>query len=74
MMITELEGLRIKLEEHKNTIVNGLRGEWDKRSVGGGEYQSRIVLDEVRKTHEELLKKMERIGNNNTNNLQTTTR
>ena len=70
MMITELEGLRMKFEEHKNAIVDGLRDELDKKSVGDSEYQSRIVLDEVRKTNEEIMEKMKRISNNDTNNLQ----
>ena len=35
MMMTELEGLRLKLVEHKNEIVDSLKTELDERSVGG---------------------------------------
>ena len=61
MMLTELEGLRLKLVEHKDEIVDGLKTELDRRSVGGAEYHTRVLLDEVRKTHEDMLNRMEQM-------------
>ena len=65
MMMTELEGLRIKLVEHKDNIIDGLKDELDKRSIGGMEYQTKTVLDEVRKTHEEMMNRMEGMQSRN---------
>ena len=64
MMMTELEALRLKLDDHKDQIVDGLREELDRRSVGGSEYQTRQVLDEVRKAHEEMISRMNDFGSN----------
>ena len=33
--------------------------ELDRRSLGGVEYQTRVVLDEVKKAHDEMLRRME---------------
>ena len=59
MMMTELESLRLKLVEHKNDIIDGLKDELDRRDLGGVEYQTRVVLDEVKKAHDEMIRRME---------------
>ena len=64
MMMTKLEVLRLKLDDHKDQIVDGLREELDRRSVGGSEYQTRKVLDEVRNAHEEMISRMNDFGSN----------
>ena len=69
MMMTELESLRLKLVEHRNDIIDGIKDELDRRSLGGVDYQTKVVLDEVKKAHDEMLKRMECMKVSNTNSL-----
>ena len=58
MILTEFESLRLRLVENKNEMVGGLEDGLD-RWNGGVEFQTRIVLDKVRKLHEHMMKRME---------------
>ena len=59
MMLTELESLRLRLVEHRNDIIDGFKDELDKRSLGGADYQTRVIMDEVKKSHDEMIRRME---------------
>ena len=56
MMLMELQSLRLRLVKHKNEIVGG---ELDRCNVGGVEFQTRVVLDKVRKLHGNMMRRME---------------
>ena len=45
--------------EHKNEIVGGLKHELDRWNVGGVEFQTRVVLNKERKSHEDMMRRME---------------
>ena len=40
MMLTELEGLRLRLLEHRDDIIDSFKDELDRRSLGGADYQT----------------------------------
>ena len=72
MMMVEIEKLKMGVDHQTCTIVEGMKTELDKRNIGGYSYQATMVLDEVKRAHDELLNKLNGItisvaGNSNRN-------
>lgn len=55
LLMSEMESLKISLNEHRNSIINGMRNELDQRNIGGDSYMSTQILDKVNEVHERML-------------------
>jgi len=56
IMLTELESLRLRLNQHKDDIISEFKNELNKRNLGGVEYQTSVLMNEVKKSNDEMLR------------------
>ena len=59
----------MKLIEHRNDITDRIKDEPDRKSLDGVDYQTKVVLNEVKKAHDEVLKRIEGIKVSSTNSV-----
>lgn len=59
VLMSEMEELKLNLEMHKDSILEGMRKELDNRHVGGDTYQANAVLEGVTEVHKKMVRLLE---------------
>ena len=64
MMRAEIEILKKAIKNQTRAIAHGITTELDKRNIGGDTYQAKMVLEEVKRSHEIMYTKLSSITSN----------